>query len=190
MTDAVIKEDNKGNPILILKGVTLAWAALGSKREQLSGKYQVDACDLTPTQIKAIKSLKTGTNVRSEDQEKLAEREAEGKTTHNRGTFVTVKSGQQFYRVFNKDRKVFGPADDEPKDFAFLDSIGHGTKANLQLGVFENKYGKFLSLRAIVIVDLKEKPSSEGLGLDEDLMDGITQATEDPLDDALDDLFN
>ena len=58
-----------------LDNVTLFWASL-SEKNQMSGKYQVDLCQLSPDQVSTLEDI--GVNVRTKGDDK--------------GYFVTAKS--------------------------------------------------------------------------------------------------
>lgn len=79
---------------------TLAWPFF-NKKSDFSGKYEVTLCDLTVAQAKKLVAIGIPkARIRKEDPKKLAEREAAGAVTFDKGArYLTVKSGEQYFKV-------------------------------------------------------------------------------------------
>ena len=113
---------------------TVEWAFL-NKPNEMSGKYQVDLCNLTPNAVKALKSL----GITVQNKEEKAEK----------GYYITCKS--------NRPIKAF---DDLGVAIDSGTAIGNGSKATCVIGMYEwtfkNKKGVSPSLLKMVVTDLKE----------------------------------
>ncbi len=95
---------------IALKDVTLYWANL-RQRNDMSGKYQVDLCNLNEKQKEALEDA--GISVRNKGDD--------------RGDFVTAKSKNFEIIAFNKDGAEI------PEDVL----VGNGTKANVITETYE-----------------------------------------------------
>jgi len=104
------------------------WAYM-DKPNEMSGKYQVDLCNLSDPAVQAIESL--GVSVRQKD---------------DKGYFITCKS--------NKPIRAYDKNGDEIEGI----SIGNGSKAIAMVGFYEwnwkNKAGVSPSLKKLVIDEL------------------------------------
>lgn len=104
------------------------WAYM-DKPNEMSGKYQVDLCNLSDPAVQAIESL--GVSVRQKD---------------DKGYFITCKS--------NKPIRAYDKNGDEIEGV----SIGNGSKAIAMVGFYEwnwkNKAGVSPSLKKLVIDEL------------------------------------
>lgn len=120
--------DNK-----ILKNVKLRWAYLAKPNtagEFASNKYQVDLV-LDGDNLKTVQSLKN---------KKQVIKEKDGINT------ITLKSSVKPY-VYDKTKALLSEED--------LAKIGNDTVAHVQVTLYESKFGKYLGLGAIKIIDLK-----------------------------------
>lgn len=132
----------------VIKGV-LEWAHLTpGKPNDLSGKYQVDVCQLDSDTVKKLKKL--GLDVQDGSKKGKAEK----------GHYVTPKATRPVTVV-----------DSKRNTFEAIDSIGNGTVANVAIRAFpynfKGKEGIGCGLQAIQILDLKEY-SPAGMFGDED----------------------
>lgn len=104
------------------------WANL-DKPNEMSGKYQVDLCNLSDAAVNALESM--GLSVRQKD---------------DKGYFITCKSNQPI-KPFDKTGDVLEGM-----------SIGNGSKAVALIGsyswTFKNKEGVSPSLKKLVIDEL------------------------------------
>jgi hypothetical protein len=91
-----------------LDNVTLYWASL-SEKNQMSGKYQVDLCQLSPEQVSALEEI--GVNVRTKGDDK--------------GYFVTAKSANFPIAAYLEDGTIFGG------------KVANGSKADVKAEAFE-----------------------------------------------------
>jgi hypothetical protein len=98
---------------IALKDVTLYWANL-RQRNDMSGKYQVDLCNLNEKQKEALEDA--GISVRNKSDD--------------RGDFVTAKSKNFEIIAFNKEGAEI------PEDVL----VGNGTKANVITETYEWKH--------------------------------------------------
>jgi len=129
-----------------LKDVTVMWAFF-QKVNDMSGKYQVDLCNLTPEHIEALDSLGVPANSSPKRPEK--------------GFFITCKS--------TRPMTALG------QDGAILNKIiGNGSKANVLIAAydwtFKGKKGKSPSLAKMVVTDLKDMEGGEDGSDDDDLL--------------------
>ena len=100
---------------------TIAWPFL-HKKSEMSGKYEVNLCNLTVAQAKKLVALGIPkARIRQEDKKKLAEREAEGKTVFDKGRYLVVKSGERYFTVSDNDKNVL------PEDTV----VGNGSVATV-----------------------------------------------------------
>ena len=91
-----------------LNNVTLYWAALAEKN-QMSGKYQVDLCQLDPEQVAKLEEI--GLNVRTKGDD--------------RGYFVTAKSANFPIAAYLSDGTIFGG------------KVANGSKADVKAEAYE-----------------------------------------------------
>lgn len=140
---------------VILKNVELRWPFLTKKNEGgefASGKYQVDVV-LEGDNLKTIEGLKN-------KKQKIKERD--GVST------ITLKSSVK-PRVYNRSKQVM--SDDE------VMKIGNGTTAHVKVTQYSSKFGDYLGLGSIKILDVKEYSGNDAdfgdddeEGQDEDLI--------------------
>lgn len=140
---------------VILKNVELRWPFLTKKNEGgefASGKYQVDVV-LSGDNLKTIEGLKN-------KKQKIKERD--GVST------ITLKSSVK-PRVYNRSKQVM--SDDE------VMKIGNGTTAHVKVTQYSSKFGDYLGLGSIKILDVKEYSGNDAdfgdddeEGQDEDLI--------------------
>lgn len=140
---------------VILKNVELRWPFLTKKNEGgefASGKYQVDVV-LEGNNLKTIEGLKN-------KKQKIKERD--GVST------ITLKSSVK-PRVYNRSKQVM--SDDE------VMKIGNGTTAHVKVTQYSSKFGDYLGLGSIKILDVKEYSGNDAdfgdddeEGQDEDLI--------------------
>lgn len=118
------------------------WAYL-DKVNDMSGKYQVDLCNLSDPAVKALEDM--GIGVRQKE---------------DKGYFITCKSNNPI-RAYDKDGDVIEGI-----------AIGNGSKAIAMVGGYEwkwkNKEGVSASLKKLVIDELV---AYEGSGDPEPVMD-------------------
>jgi len=118
------------------------WAYL-DRQNEMSGKYQVDLCNLSTQAVDALEGM--GISVRQKE---------------DKGFFITCKSTNPI-RAYDKDGDVIDGI-----------SIGNGSKAIAMIGSYEwnwkNKQGTSPSLKKLVIDELV---AYEGSGEPEPLMD-------------------
>jgi hypothetical protein len=118
-----------------LKNVTLFWPYLHVTNE-LSGKYQVDICQLSDSQVKGLQDL--GMTIRNKDDD--------------RGYFFTAKSAK--YPIVAIDDQGATLPDDVV--------VGNGTKADVRGIIFEwthaptKRSGKSfgINIKGLIITDL------------------------------------
>lgn len=137
--------------LVTLKDVTLMWPFLTEKNE-MSGKYQVDLCNLTPEHVKGLKTLGLTPRTRDDQPEK--------------GTFITCKSIRPI--------KALTP------DGNTIDvKVGNGSIASLRLGSYQwtapvgNKKGISPSIAKLVVTKLVEYNPGAGAEEEEEGVDFI-----------------
>lgn len=123
----------------------LYWAQL-SKQNEMSGKYQVDLCNLSDAACKALEEM--GIEIKS-DADKKPEQ----------GKYITCKSSNPI--------KAFDSDGDE-----ISERVGNGSKAKAVISSYEwkykNKSGVSPSLAKLVVTDLVEYADANGnIGDDE-----------------------
>lgn len=122
----------------------LYWAQL-SKQNEMSGKYQVDLCNLSDAACKALEEM--GIEIKS------------NKDKPEQGKYVTCKSSNPI--------KAFDNDGDEISEL-----VGNGSKAKAVISSYEwkykNKSGVSPSLAKLVVTDLVEYADAGGdIGDDE-----------------------
>jgi len=130
-----------------LDNVTLFWASL-DEPNTLSGKYQVDLCQLNETQISALEDI--GVNVRTKDDD--------------RGYFITAKSAKFPITPYLKEGGVY-----EGK-------VANGSKANVKAEAYEwthaptkrSGWAVGIKIGGLTVTDLIEY-SPQGLASEEAL---------------------
>lgn len=120
-----------------------------NKVNEMSGKYQINLCNLSDAAVKALEGL--GISVMTGEDKKA-----------DMGRYITCKSAKPI-RVVDTDN-------DE-----VVESIGNGSKAKALIGsyswTYKNKKGVSPSLLKLVITDLVEYTSGGGLDAnDEDVL--------------------
>lgn len=131
---------------VILKNVELRWPFLAKKNEGgefASGKYQVDVV-LSGENLKTIEDLKN-------KKQKIKERD--GVST------ITLKSSVK-PRVY--DRSKLAMSDEA------IARIGNGTVAHVKVTQYSSKFGDYLGLGSIKVLDVKEYSGSDADFGDED----------------------
>jgi hypothetical protein len=123
----------------------LYWAQL-SKQNEMSGKYQVDLCNLSDAACKALEEM--GIEIKSDAAKKPEQ-----------GKYITCKSSNPI--------KAFDNDGDEISEL-----VGNGSKAKAVLSSYEwkykNKSGVSPSLAKLVVTDLVEYADAVGdIGDDE-----------------------
>jgi hypothetical protein len=117
-----------------------------NKLNEMTNKYSVDLCNLSPGAIKAIESM--GIEVRTRDDKP------------EKGNFITCKSSIPI--------KVFAADGEDLSNVA----IGNGSKAVVLLSSYEwkykNKSGVSPSIKKMVIEELQSYDSPEDDGEDDD----------------------
>jgi hypothetical protein len=110
-----------------------------NKPNEMSGKYQLDLCNLSNSAVTALEGLGLEVRKREDKPEK--------------GFFITAKS--------NNPIKAF---DETGKDLATV-AIGNGSTAVAVIGAYEwswkNKKGTSATIKKLVIEDLKEYEGSD-----------------------------
>jgi hypothetical protein len=128
---------------LALKDVTLFWACLRHKND-MSGKYQVDLCNLNSNQKEALEDA--GITVRNKGDD--------------RGDFVTAKSAK--YEIIAKD--------DSGAELPLDVQVGNGSKANVVVETYEWSHaatkrsgvGLGIKIGGLVVTDLNQyRPAGE-----------------------------
>ena len=121
----------------------IMWAQL-TKVNDMSGKYQVNLCNLSDAAVKALESLSISTL-----------------NKEGMGNYITCKS--------NTPIKAYDAEGEEIKEL-----IGNGSKAKAVVNPYEwaykNKKGISPSLKKLVITDLIEYAGSGGSLDDEDVL--------------------
>lgn len=123
----------------------LYWAQL-SKQNEMSGKYQVDLCNLSDAACKALEEM--GIEIKSDAAKKPEQ-----------GKYITCKSSNPI--------KAFDSDGDEISEL-----VGNGSKAKAVISSYEwkykNKSGVSPSLAKLVVTDLVEYADANGnIGDDE-----------------------
>jgi hypothetical protein len=134
--------------LVTLKDVTLMWPCL-TEKNKMSGKYQVDLCNLTPEHIKELKTLGLNTRTKAEQPEK--------------GSFITCKSARPI--------KALTPDGD-----TIPSKVGNGSIASLRLGSYPwtnpaGKNGISASIVKLVVTNLVEY--NPGTGAEEEDADFV-----------------
>ena len=136
---------------MIVRG-TAQWAHVFEPNE-LSGKYQVDICNLDKKTVKQLQSV--GISVKSGDGEKA-----------EKGQYITAKSGKYAPRVLDRRGHVM--------DGSTL--IGNGSKVKIQFKEWETTWQgqafKGLDFQAMQVIDLVEFGSPDGSEFDIEDDDG------------------
>lgn len=114
-------------------GVTLYWPFLYEKNG-LSGKYQVDICDLSDAQVEALEDM--GVSVRNKGDE--------------RGNFLTAKSSSFEIKPYDKNGTELKGV-----------TIGNGSKATILFDTFgwknpAGKKGVSMSIKKLLVTDIVE----------------------------------
>lgn len=135
----------------ILKNVKLRWPFLAKKNDSgefASGKYQVDVV-LEGDNLKAIEGLKN-------KKQKIKERD--GVST------ITLKSSVK-PRVYDRTKAIMS---DEA-----IARIGNDTVAHVKVTQYSSKFGDYLGLGSIKVLDVKEYSGSDAdFGDDDDDFQG------------------
>ena len=141
MPKATKKEDQQK---LIKVRAEVMWS-FTQKPNEMSGKYQVDLCNLSEKAVDAIEAL--GVDPRKDPEKK------------EKGYFVTCKSARPITVVFPDGEK-------------FEEVLGNGSKVTAVLGTydwtFKNKKGVSLSIKKLIVNELVEYA---GAGDDDDIED-------------------
>lgn len=120
---------------VIVEG-TLEWAHL-AKTNEMSGKYQVDVCQLDKKSVKALEDAG------------LIVQDGKAKGKESKGRYVTPKATRPVTVV-----------DSKKNTFEDLEAIGNGTKAKVAIRAFpynfKGKEGIGAGLQAIQILELME----------------------------------
>lgn len=132
--------------LVALKNVTIFWANL-EKVNKMSGKYQIDFCNLSDEQVASLAKIKVIAKV------------------HDlKGKFITCKSIKPMKALDSKGDPITGVY------------IGNGTRANALVGSYEwkapvgGKKGVSPSLAKLVITNLVEYTPEAGDSDDEDFI--------------------
>lgn len=131
---------------ILLKNVELRWPFLAKKNEGgefSSGKYQVDVV-LKGDNLKTIEAAKN-------KKQKIKERD--GVST------ITLKSSQK-PRVYDRSKAIMSDED--------IAKIGNGTVAHVKVTQYSSKFGDYLGLGAIKVIDVKQYSGSDDFGDDDD----------------------
>jgi hypothetical protein len=111
------------------------------RTNEMSGKYQVDICNLSDKAVEALEEL--GLQVRNKGDEK--------------GNFITVKSSNPIKVFFDRDIDEASP-----------DMVGNGSKAKAAISFydwsFRGKKGRSPSLKKLVVTDLQVYEGGNGDG--------------------------
>lgn len=131
----------------VLKNVELKWPYLAKKNDQgefASNKYQVDLV-LKGDNLKIIEELKN-------KKQKIKEKDGE--------STITLKSSVK-PRVYDRTKAVL--SDDE------VAKIGNGTVAHVKVTQYSSKFGDYLGLGSIKVLDVKQYSGSDAdFGDDDD----------------------
>jgi len=113
------------------------WAYL-DRQNEMSGKYQVDLCNLSDAAVNALEEM--GLTVRQKD---------------DKGYFITCKSNNPI-KVFDKNGDIIDGI-----------SIGNGSKAEALVGFYEWRYqkkeGVSPSLKKLVITEIQAYEDAESV---------------------------
>ena len=130
--NAVSKENQMSDIKPVKLNAEINWAFF-DKVSDMSGKYQVDLCNLSEQAVKSLEAIGVAVRQREDKPEK--------------GWFVTVKSNHPIKPVDEKGNSVTA-------------TVGNGSKATALVTAYEwtwkNKKGISPSLMKIIINDLKE----------------------------------
>lgn len=124
----------------------IMWAFL-DKPNDMSGKYQVDLCNLSDSAVKGLEEL--GLEVKFKD---------------DKGSYITCKSQRPMFAYDDGGSQLEGKV------------VGNGSKAACLVSTydwsFKGKKGKGATLKKLVITELKEYiPAGEALAFaDDDLL--------------------
>ena len=134
---------------------TTMWANLTEVNE-MSGKYQVDLCNLSPAAVKALEAMGLEVKKGTGDKEE-------------KGYFITCKSQ-------NPIKPVDAAGD------AVTDRVGNGSEVNAVIGAYswtwKNKKGTSPSLKKLIITNLVKYVSEDNEAED---VDGVGSLEEDVL---------
>ena len=146
--NAVSKENQMSDIKPVKLSAEINWAFF-DKVSDMSGKYQVDLCNLSEQAVKSLEAIGVAVRQREDKPEK--------------GWFVTVKSNHPIKPVDEKGNSVTA-------------TVGNGSKATALVTAYEwtwkNKKGISPSLMKIIINDLKEyNPESSSVNdLEDDVL--------------------
>lgn len=112
--DTKVKAKEKVMDSVTVQG-DIYWAFLHEKND-MSGKYQFDLCNLSTQAVEALESM--GLTVKSQPDKKPQQ-----------GSFITIKSKSFPLTLFDKDGKPISP---EIK-------VGNGSKARVKVGFYDTK---------------------------------------------------
>jgi len=128
------------NPIKLKADVM--WANLDTRNE-MSGKYQVDLCNLSPAAAQALRDM--GIEVKNKD---------------DKGDFITCKSNNPIRAYDSNGLELDGV------------SVGNGSKAIAVIGsyawTFRNKEGVSPSLKKLAITELVSYEDGDPVTIDAD----------------------
>lgn len=130
----------------VLKNVELRWPYLAKKNEggeYASGKYQVDLV-LKGDNLKTVEEAKN-------KKQKIKERD--GVST------ITLKSSVK-PRVYDRSKAVMSDED--------IAKIGNGTVAHVKVTQYSSKFGDYLGLGSIKVLEVKQYSGSDDFGDDDD----------------------
>lgn len=130
----------------VLKNVELRWPYLAKKNEggeYASGKYQVDLV-LKGDNLKMVEEAKN-------KKQKIKERD--GVST------ITLKSSVK-PRVYDRSKAVMSDED--------IAKIGNGTVAHVKVTQYSSKFGDYLGLGSIKVLEVKQYSGSDDFGDDDD----------------------
>ena len=128
------------SPIVV--NATAFWACVTSQNP-LSGKYQVDLCQLSEAAVEALSAQ--GINVKNKNDERAA--------------FITVKSNNEIRYYDKSGENITGVL------------IGNGSKVKAVLGYFDwtsptGKAGRSASLKKMVVTELVDFEGSDDIAVD------------------------
>lgn len=130
----------------VLKNVELRWPYLAKKNEGgefASNKYQVDLV-LTGDNLKKVEEAKN-------KKQKIKERD--GVST------ITLKSSVK-PRVYDRSKAIMSDED--------IAKIGNGTVAHVKVTQYSSKFGDYLGLGSVKVLEVKQYSGSDDFGDDED----------------------
>lgn len=148
LINAVSKENQMSEIKPVKLSAEINWAFF-DKVSEMSGKYQVDLCNLTDQAVSALEAIGVAPRKREDKPEK--------------GWFVTVKSSNPIK-----------PVDDKGNHITAM--VANGSKATALVSAYnwnwKNKSGVSPTLMKIVITDLKEyNPEATATAdLDDDIL--------------------